>query len=217
MNKKDDISKESFESVATDEQLATETSVNNSQEAQEILFERYKNLVRAKARTYFLIGADKEDLIQEGMIGLYKAMRDYNTDKNCSFRAFAELCITRHIITAIKAATRKKHTPLNSYVSFNKTFNDEQSDRLLVDTLISTELTDPEELLIDRESMLDIEERIEKVLSPLEKDVLRYYLNGLSYVEIAKYLNRHVKSIDNALQRIKKKLEKELYVYKKEQ
>lgn len=182
--------------------------------ALEFLINKYKNFVRAKARSYFLIGADREDIIQEGMIGLYKAIRDFRMDKLSSFRAFAELCITRQIITAIKTATRQKHIPLNSYVSLNKPIYDEDSDRTLLDVISGTKITDPEELIISREEFDDIEEKMGEILSSLEWKVLMSYLEGKSYQEIAEDLKRHVKSIDNALQRVKRKLER--YLEKRE-
>lgn len=178
--------------------------------ALEYLITKYKNFVRAKARSYFLIGADREDIIQEGMIGLYKAIRDFRSDKLSSFRAFAELCITRQIITAIKTATRQKHIPLNSYVSLNKPIYDEDSDRTLLDVISGSKITDPEELIINREEFGDIEEKMGEILSDLEWKVLMAYLDGKSYQEIASELSRHVKSIDNALQRVKRKLERYL-------
>jgi len=178
--------------------------------ALEYLINKYKNFVRAKARSYFLIGADREDIIQEGMIGLYKAIRDFRPDKLSSFRAFAELCITRQIITAIKTATRQKHIPLNSYVSLNKPIYDEDSDRTLLDVISGSKITDPEELIISREEFDDIEEKMGEILSSLEWKVLMSYLEGKSYQEIAVDLKRHVKSIDNALQRVKRKLERYL-------
>lgn len=182
--------------------------------ALEYLINKYKNFVRAKARSYFLIGADREDIIQEGMIGLYKAIRDFRHEKLASFRAFAELCITRQIITAIKTATRQKHIPLNSYISLNKPIYDEDSDRTLLDILSGSRITDPEELIVSREEFDDIEARMGKILSDLEWKVLMSYLEGKSYQEIAVDLKRHVKSIDNALQRVKRKLEK--YLEKRE-
>lgn len=182
--------------------------------ALEYLINKYKNFVRAKARSYFLIGADREDIIQEGMIGLYKAIRDFRSDKLSSFRAFAELCITRQIITAIKTATRQKHIPLNSYVSLNKPIYDEDSDRTLLDVISGSKITDPEELIISREEFDDIEEKMGQILSSLEWKVLMSYLEGKSYQEIAVDLKRHVKSIDNALQRVKRKLER--YLEKRE-
>ena len=178
--------------------------------AEEYLLNKYKNFVRSKARSYFLIGADHEDIVQEGMIGLYKAIRDFRPDKLSSFRAFAELCITRQIITAIKTATRQKHIPLNSYVSLNKPLYDEESDRTLLDVIIEGRATNPEELIIGQEDLNSIYNKIDEVLSSLEQEVLRAYLDGKSYQEIADNLGRHVKSIDNALQRVKRKLEKYL-------
>ncbi|OGO81721.1 MAG: RNA polymerase factor sigma-70 [Clostridiales bacterium GWC2_40_7] len=176
----------------------------------EYLINKYKSFVRAKARTYFLIGADREDIIQEGMIGLYKAIRDFRGDKLSSFRAFAELCITRQIITAIKTATRQKHIPLNSYVSLNKPIFDEESDRTLLDVISEESISDPEEMMINREEFSGIEVKMGEILSGLEWEVLSLYLQGKSYQEVAEELDRHVKSIDNALQRVKRKLEKYL-------
>ncbi len=179
-------------------------------DAEEYLLNKYKNFVRSKARSYFLIGADHEDIVQEGMIGLYKSIRDFKPEKLSSFRAFAELCITRQIITAIKTATRQKHIPLNSYVSLNKPLYDEESDRTLLDVIMEGRISDPEEMIINRENLGNIHNRINEVLSSLEQEVLRAYLDGKSYQEIAETLGRHVKSIDNALQRVKRKLEKYL-------
>lgn len=176
--------------------------------ALEFLLEKYKNFVRVKARSYFLIGADREDLIQEGMIGLYKAIRDYRDDKQTSFRAFAEICITRQIITAIKTATRQKHIPLNSYVSLNKPiYLEEDSDRTLIDFLTGNETVDPMEMIIDGEKLKDMKASFGEILSDLETQVLKLYVDGKSYQEIATELRRHVKSIDNALQRVKRKVD----------
>lgn len=192
-----------------DEEIAVEAK-NGDIKAQEYLINKYKNFVKAKAKSYFLIGADKEDIYQEGMIGLYKAIRDFRPDKLSSFKAFAELCVTRQIITAIKTATRQKHIPLNTYISLNKPIYDEESDRTLLDVLSTVKVSDPEELIISREEVSKIEYEIEGVLSELELEVLNSYLEGKSYQEIACDLNRHSKSIDNALQRVKRKLEKSL-------
>ena len=194
---------------AVDEELIREAKEGNDA-ALELLINKYKKFVRAKARTYFLIGADREDIIQEGMIGLYKAIRDFRGDKLSSFRAFAELCITRQIITAIKTATRQKHIPLNSYISLNKPVFDEESDRTLMDIINEENVSDPEEMMINREEFAGIELKMNEILSNLEWEVLSRYLQGRSYQEIAQELNRHVKSIDNALQRVKRKLEKHL-------
>ena len=195
--------------LMVDEEIV-EFARDGSHIALEFLINKYKNFVRAKARSYFLIGADREDIIQEGMIGLYKAIRDYRSDKLSSFRAFAELCITRQIITAIKTATRQKHIPLNSYVSLNKPIYEDDSDRTLLDVISGTKVSDPEELVINREEFGDIEEKMGEILSELEWRVLMAYLDGKSYQEIAVSLSRHVKSIDNALQRVKRKLERYL-------
>lgn len=180
--------------------------------ALEYLINKYKNFVRAKARSYFLIGADREDIVQEGMIGLYKAIRDFRGDKLASFKAFAELCITRQIITAIKTATRQKHIPLNSYVSLDKPIYDEDSDRTLLDVICGPRVSDPEELVINQEEFSGLEDKMSEILSDLERRVLMLYLDGRSYQEIAEDLSRHVKSIDNALQRVKRKLERYLEV-----
>lgn len=191
-----------------DEDVVVEAQEKNNLLAQDYLLHKYKNFVRAKARTYFLIGAEREDIIQEGMIGLYKAIRDFKNDKQASFRAFAELCVTRQIITAIKTATRQKHIPLNSYVSLNKPIYEEDSDRTLLDVISGVKVANPEDMVISREEFDDIESKMNDILSDLEWQVLMSYLDGKSYQEIAADLNRHVKSIDNALQRVKRKLEK---------
>ncbi|MBX6352480.1 MAG: RNA polymerase sporulation sigma factor SigH [Thermoflavifilum sp.] len=193
----------------TDEELV-EAVQNGDDEALEFLIHKYRNFVRAKARSYFLIGADREDIVQEGMIGLYKSIRDYRQDRLTSFKAFAELCVTRQIITAIKTATRQKHIPLNSYVSLDKPIYDEDSDRTLLDVLSTHRVTDPEEVVIHQEEFDDIELKLSELLSDFERQVLTLYLDGRSYQEIAVDLERHVKSVDNALQRVKRKLEKYL-------
>lgn len=192
-----------------DEEVIEDARAGNSK-ALEYLIAKYRTFVRAKARTYFLIGAEREDIIQEGMIGLYKAIRDFREDKLSSFRAFAELCITRQIITAIKTATRQKHIPLNSYISLSRPIFEEESDRTLMDVISADKITDPEEMVISREEFFGIGEKIGEILSGLEWKVLSLYLQGKSYQEIAGELNRHVKSIDNALQRVKRKLEKQV-------
>lgn len=180
--------------------------------ALDYMINKYTGFVKSKAKTYFLVGADKEDIVQEGMIGLYKAIRDFKPDKLSIFKAFAELCITRQIITAIKTATRQKHIPLNSYVSLNKPVFEDESDRTLIDVIIEDKISDPEQLMIDREEYKVMESKMSEVLSDLEWEVLKKYIDGKSYQEIAVDLNRQVKSIDNALQRVKKKLEKYLEI-----
>ena len=179
-------------------------------EALDFLINKYRHFVRSKARSYFIIGADREDIVQEGMIGLYKSIRDFRGDKLTSFRAFAELCITRQIITAIKTATRQKHIPLNSYISLDKPIYDDESERTLIDVICGAKVSDPEELVINQEEFIVLEHKLAEVLSELERKVLALYLDGKTYHEIAIELDRHVKSIDNALQRVKRKLEKYL-------
>lgn len=174
--------------------------------AVEFLLNKYKNLVKSKSRTYFLIGAEKSDIIQEGMIGLYKAIKDYNPQNGSSFRTFADLCITRQIITAVKTATRLKHMPLNSYISLNKSSNDENDDTP-IEAIREIFHPDPEEIMINKERLAMLETKLKESLSKYEIAVLNCYISGKSYTEIASELKRSEKSIDNALQRIKKKLE----------
>ncbi|HCT65027.1 MAG TPA: RNA polymerase sporulation sigma factor SigH [Lachnospiraceae bacterium] len=176
--------------------------------AQEFIMNKYKTMVKSRARAYFLIGADREDIIQEGMIGLYKAVRDYQTDKNASFKSFAELCINRQMITAIKTAGRQKHIPLNSSVSLNRPVFDDLEEHTYMDMLESIEVTSPETLFIGQEEKSFIEEHIAKNLSGFENKVLAFYLQGKTYLEIAALMNKPEKSIDNALQRVKKKIER---------
>lgn len=191
----------------TDEELV-ELSSAGDKNATEYLLSRYKNAVRAKARMYFLAGADRDDIVQEGMIGLFKAIRDFDISKQASFKSFAELCVRRQIITAVKTATRKKHLPLNSYVSLSKPAFQEDGEGYFLDILSELEEMGPEELFISKENAKDMGVKIKESLSKLEREVLDMYVEGMSYQEIAKRMNRPPKSIDNALQRIKKKLEK---------
>lgn len=193
----------------TDEQLVTEAQQGNS-DALEIIMSRYKKLVYAKSKPYFLAGADDDDIIQEGLIGLYKAVKDFDEERFPIFRVFAGICITRHIITAVKAASRKKHQPLNSYVSLDKNTYDDDSDTKLMDVIAFGGIQDPEAILIDRENVDGMEYKINKVLSKLETEVLVYHLEGMSYSEIAGKIGRDIKAVDNAVQRIKKKLENAL-------
>lgn len=175
--------------------------------ALEVLIKRYKRIVLAKAQTYFLIGGDREDVIQEGMIGLYQAVRDFDKDKRASFRGFAELCITRQIITAIKTATRQKHIPLNSYTSLYRPVYNEESERILLDTIAENRSEDPQEVMVTQERYRRLTQKLNESLSELEHDVFNLYVKGYSYQEISEQINRHEKSIDNALQRIKRKSE----------
>jgi len=191
----------------TDSQLVS-AARSGDDTSLEFLLNKYKSFVRLKARAYFLVGADWDDLVQEGMIGLYKAIRDYQDDKQSSFRAFAELCITRQIITAIKTATRQKHVPLNSYISLNTpVYFEDESDRMLMDLLSNAEVADPIDLVISGEEIQSMKASFGEILSELEAKVLKLYIDGRSYQEIADDLDRHVKSIDNALQRVKRKVE----------
>ena len=189
----------------TDEELIARIR-QNDEEAEGLLYERYKQLVRSRAHSYFLIGADHEDLVQEGMIGLYKAVCEYDESKSASFKSFAELCITRQILSAIKHATRKKHGPLNNYVSLNRPEMTD-GDLTLLDTVRSLRVSDPEDVVIGRENFEQLVQHLSKVLSPMEQRVLNLYLCGYSYPQIAARLEKPLKSIDNAMQRVKRKLE----------
>ena len=176
-------------------------------EAERLLYERYKQLVRSRAHSYFLIGADHEDLVQEGMLGLYKAVCEYDESKAASFKSFAELCVTRQILSAIKNATRKKHTPLNHYVSLNRSPVKEDGELTLLDTVRSLSVADPEDVVIGRENFEQMVTYLETVLSPMERKVLSLYLDGFSYPQIAARIEKPLKSDDNAMQRVKHKLE----------
>ncbi|HWB67379.1 MAG TPA: RNA polymerase sporulation sigma factor SigH [Mycobacteriales bacterium] len=192
-----------------DEDVAlVDAARRGDEDALAALLVKYRGFARAKARSYFLVGADHEDIVQEGMIGLYKAIRDFKPDMASSFRTFAELCITRQIITAIKSATRHKHGPLNSYISFSQPLLvDDDGDRCLADVLPMTAISDPCDLVISAERIRALQQHFDDALSDLEAEVLRLYVDGKSYLEIAGMLQRQVKSIDNALQRIKRKLD----------
>lgn len=189
-----------------DEELAA-LAQSGKRDAEEYLLGRYKNLVRARARAYFLVGGENDDLVQEGMIGLFKAIRDFDAGKEASFLSFAELCVRRQLYTAIKTADRQKHQPLNTYISLNNPVYDDDSERTLIESMEERGSVDPESLYIMREKLGDIEKEIEEKLSALEKRVLILHLEGMSYREIAEIIDKPEKSIDNALQRIKKKLD----------
>lgn len=190
---------------STDEELILRLR-SGEQEIIDYIMEKYKNLVRKKARALYLSGADQDDLIQEGMIGLFKAIRDYRDDKDASFYYFAELCISRQLYHAIEASNRKKHTPLNSYISLSSaSYENGGQTRPLQEALLTHE-SNPEELIIHRENYRLMEERLKSTLSSFEREVLDLYLGGKDYIEIGQLLNKPVKSIDNALQRIRKKV-----------
>lgn len=207
------ITKEKVSLDELKEEEVVELAASGDNFALEYILDKYKNIIRIKTRTYFLVGADREDIIQEGMIGLFKAIRDYDKRRMISFKTFAELCITRQIITAVKSATRQKHIPLNSYISLNKPIYEEDSDWTLLDVLYGEEQQNPEDIVINKESMFGFEGRISEVLSAFELEVVTMYLKGNTYQEMAVTLSKPVKSIDNALQRIKKKLERYLDGY----
>ncbi|HAE61056.1 MAG TPA: RNA polymerase sporulation sigma factor SigH [Eubacteriaceae bacterium] len=190
----------------SDENLVEDAQKGNKK-ALSTLVERYKKMVGIKARSYYLVGADREDLVQEGMIGLCKAVHDYRPDRQTSFKVFADLCIQRQLIGAIKKANRQKHNPLNSYISFDYPVFDGENSAVLGDMLRMSEVTEPESVVLSREEILGVESIIEKRLSKFERKVLRLYLNGKNYAEISSELNKEHKSIDNALQRIRKKID----------
>ena len=195
----------------TDEDLVRRFQ-DGDQGALDVLISRYRRFARAKTRTYFLVGADADDVEQEGLIGLYKAARDYRSDRQTSFRAFAELCVTRQVISAIKAATRQKHQPLNRYVSISGVRgSDDPSEGAVEEMLDDHRACDPADEIVSQEQIAAIRRSMAESLSTLEVEVLRLYVEGKSYNEIGTHLGRHVKSIDNALQRIKRKLDHHMH------
>lgn len=206
------LDKEKVENSAqTEDAILIGKFQNGDDEALNHLITKYKGLVKTKAMKYFLTGGDKEDVFQEGMIGLYKAIRDYRDCKNsASFKSFAELCITRQIITAVKAATRQKHSPLNTYVSLFRPIYQGDSEQALIDVVPEQKQTDPVSILIGLEEFREIELKLTELLSDLESTVVDLYMGGQTYLEISRELNVQVKTIDNALQRVKKKLDKYL-------
>lgn len=193
------MSREKF-SNNTDEELLKKYGKQDA-EVVDYILEKYKPLVKKKARAMFLMGGDSEDLMQEGMIGLYKAIRDFQGDKECSFYTFAELCVGRQIYTAVTASNRKKHAPLNSYVPMNSRKEKEE-----VEDVLGRTIPNPEELLIDRENSYDLTKMLNTFLSKLEKEVLSLYLQGENYTEIARHLQKKPKQIDNTIQRIRRKV-----------
>lgn len=197
------LNRQKLDNMAEEEIVLLARSGNP--DAQEYILRKYQKYINYKTRSYFMIGAEKEDIIQEGMVGLIKAIRDFEFGKLASFKTFAELCITRQIITAVKGSTRQKHMPLNSYVSLSKPVYDEESEHTLMDMVLPDSETDPEALLIFQEEIDTVESNIKKILSRLEWQILQEYLSGKSYQEISEELGKSSKSIDNALQRIKKK------------
>lgn len=195
-----------YENIS-DENLIREIRLGNI-EAQDYLLEKYRNIVNMKANRFFLIGAESDDMIQEGMIGLFKAIQSFDLEKNISFKTFANLCIERQLITAIKTSNRQKHMPLNSYFSLNITAYNENEDTEVIDILDANTVEDPLETITKREYREFLENKIEQNLSSFEKKVLDRYIQGESYVDIASKLDSPVKAIDNAIQRIRKKATK---------
>ena len=191
--------------LLSDEELISRLREGH-EDIRDYLMEKHKNLVRKKARALYLIGGDNDDLIQEGMIGLYKAIRDFDPERGASFHTFADLCISRQLYTAVQASQRQKHQPLNSYVSLSDSDNEEQTSSRASYAANDVRNRNPEELFIARENLEDMEDLIEKKLSRFEREVLRYYLSGMNYSQIADTLGKSSKATDSALQRIKKKI-----------
>ncbi len=195
-------------SGSTDDLALVLAARSGDQSASTALIRKYRSLVRCKARSYFLVGGDRDDIIQEGLVGLFKAIRDYDPSHQASFRSFAELCVTRQMITAVKTATRHKHAPLNAYVSLSRPVGTEdQGERLFEDILAARDICDPAEIVIHAWEAEFIRRGFTDSLSAFEADVLRAYMRGWTYQEIAERLGRHPKAVDNALQRIKRKIE----------
>ncbi len=200
------MSQKSFDSM-TDEEIVL-IAQHGNEEALDFILRKFRPQVTMKSNSYFLAGGENDDLIQEGLIGLFKAIRDYKPDRDSAFKSFADLCITRQIISAVKSALRHKHTPLNTYVSLDKPYNEDNYDSSLLGILPSQNTSNPEEIVIGKENFEQVEIKMEEVLSPFECQVLSLYLTGKSYSAIAEILQKDAKSVDNALQRIKKKFEK---------
>lgn len=209
LRKYDDLSDEELIRLIRDDSGDKEET--GSETAVEVLFRRYRSLINGKARSLYILGGETEDLVQEGMIGLYKAIRDYDSEKDASFQTFANLCVTRQLYTAVQASGRKKHMPLNTAVSLDMSVGedqDEDSELQLMDALIPDNEQNPEEQMIESENLLYLEEKIKNELSPFENQVLDLYLAGMNYTDIAEELGKDSKSADNALQRIRSKLRK---------
>lgn len=193
--------------ILTDEELVLRSQAGDA-EALEAIIERYRGLAKLRTRSYFLAGAESDDLVQEAMIGLFKAARDYDPQYGASFKTFANICITRQMLTAIKGATRYKHQPLNSYISLNRSvFEEDDGGRSLLEILATDYDSDPESIYLRNEWMASLSQEVPRVLSKLELRVLLYYLRGLSYETIAQRIGRPVKTVDNAIQRMKRKME----------
>ena len=201
------MNREKYEDLTDEELIALFR--DGDQEAMEKLLIKYKEMVLGKARSMYILGGDSDDLIQEGMLGLFKAVRDYDSGRDASFRTFAQLCVTRQLYTAVKASSRKKHLPLNTAISLSRPVcEDGEEEEEFLDCLEADASSNPEVYLIGQEELERLEEKIERELSPFERQVLELHLTGMGYVEIAHVLNRDEKSTDNALQRIRTKLKK---------
>jgi len=196
-------------SALTDEEIVC-LAQDGDKYASEFITAKYLPYVRNKSRAYFIVGGEVEDIMQEGLIGLYEAIKDYSGDRQASFKTFMDICVTRQIMTALKAASRQKHIPLNTYISLNKPLYHEETDKNYMDTFITSRKEDPESLYIDVEKTQEINMEIRNSLSDFEYRVLRLYLQGVSYVKIAAVLDKEEKAIDNAIQRIRKKLSRNL-------
>jgi len=208
-----DLSSEQYDSNAPDNDRNSIIKIRNGDSLElDNLIQKYQNFVYKKSTPYFLAGAEKEDIVQEGMIGLYKAIKSYDLDKDITFKYFADLCIKRQIITAIKTYSRQKHSPLNTYLSLNKTSDDDEDDREIIEKLDIEIVPDPLEEITIKETYKRIEDKMSKLLSPFEQQVYYSYLSGYSYAQIANNLGSHSKAVDNAIQRIKKKIDKHILI-----
>ena len=206
-----DLSSEQYDLNAPDNDRNSIIKIRNGDSTElDNLIQKYQNFVYKKSTPYFLAGAEKEDIVQEGMIGLYKAIKSYDLEKDITFKYFADLCIKRQIITAIKTYSRQKHSPLNTYLSLNKTSDDDEDDREIIEKLDIEIVPDPLEEITIKETYKRIEDKMSKLLSPFEQQVYYSYLSGYSYAQIANNLGSHSKAVDNAIQRIKKKIDKHI-------
>lgn len=213
MESKVDTYMSSEQLVQDEEEKKIILSIKNGDEGSlNKIMEKYKSFVYTRAKAFFMVGAEKEDIVQEGMIGLFKAIKGYDFEKDVSFKSFADLCIRRQIISAIKMSNRQKHLPLNSYLSLNKNAYDEDSDREVIEQLNLDMIPDPLETITKQETYKNIELKMTEILSEFEQQVFNEYLNGESYTNIACKLNTHAKAVDNAIQRIKKKVDKHIGV-----
>ena len=195
---------ENIENLPDDKLVELSVNIDS---AMRILIDRYKSLVKFIAHTYYIVGADNDDIMQEGMIGLFKAIKSYDREKDSSFKTFADMCIRRQIISAVKASNRQKHIPLNSSLSFDKQIFEDESEKEIYDIIEADSGQNPEEIFIKKEEIRDMKYKMEYVLSNFEKRVLKLYLSGNTYKEISGIMGKSPKSVDNAIQRVKRKLD----------